>query len=192
MTAPVLSLSRIGHIDRNAGDRMVKKHYLRRWPGVCTCIIGMSGPEGIADQISFDGINYVGVVVFALPPRETIVRYGGLTWELARLWIDDAMPKNSESWLLGKAAWHVRKNHPDVTCLVSYADPTHGHQGTIYKAAGWASDGMSSQLFDRIDAYGNFYSRTGHIPPGRETTRIVRQAKHRFIMRMNKRKATNP
>jgi len=69
----------------------------------------------------------VGVIVFALPPRETMQRYG----------VDIKF---------------IRSNHPQVDALVSYADPSAGHSGTIYRAANWESDGHTDGTY--IHEYG--------------------------------------
>jgi len=82
-------------------EHLVMKHYLRRWPGVVTCTMGL---------LSEDHADYIGVIVFALPPRETAKRYGvTVAWELARLFIEDDTPKNTETWFMARAIAHVRR-----------------------------------------------------------------------------------
>lgn len=160
-------------------ETMIGSHYLGKWPGVCTLILAM-----------IEGERPVGVVVFALPPRETAKRYGGETWELARLWIEDGIPSNGESWLIAKAVKYVKNHKKTVRVLVSYADPSAGHSGTIYRAANWESDGRTDQerktpRFDYADAAtGKKYSRRGHVPPGIEIKRVPRVSKLRFILRV--------
>jgi hypothetical protein len=134
-----------------------------------------------------------GGIVFALPPRETSIRYGGATWELARLWVEDGVPINAESWLIAQAVRYIRKERPDVKYLVSYADPSAGHQGTIYKAANWKSDDRTDDerktpRFDYADANtGKKYSRRGHVPEGVTIRRIPRISKHRFVFQLHPR-----
>jgi hypothetical protein len=55
---------------------------------------------------------------------------------LTRLWLSDSLPQNSESRFLGVVLRSL-KRHTRVKFLVSYADPTQGHLGTIYQATGW-------------------------------------------------------
>ena len=166
-------------ISRGDADGMIKRHYLGRWPGVCVCSLALMR-EGRA----------LGVIVFALPPRETMRRYGGETWELARLWIEDAVPANAETFLIARAVRFIRQHHPAVKALVSYADPSAGHAGTIYKAANWKADGRTDQerktpRFDYADAAtGKRYSRRGHVPEGVTIKRIARVSKHRFVYRL--------
>ena len=75
--------------------------------------------------------------------------------------------------------------------LVSYADPSVGHSGTIYRAANWVQDGRTDQerktpRFDYADAItGKKYSRKGHVPNGIEIKRIPRVSKNRFIYQLS-------
>ena len=132
----------------------------------------------------------LGMIVFALPPRETMKRYGGETWELARLWIDDSVPKNAETYVIGRAVRYIRRHRPEIVALVSYADPSAGHAGTIYRAANWTPDGRTDQerktpRFDYADAAtGKRYSRRGHVPENVIIQRVPRVSKHRFIYRL--------
>jgi len=167
---------------RNNVDYMIKRHYLQKWPGVCTLVLGMRKRE-ICDK-------FIGVAVFALPPRETSKRYGGETWELARLWVDDSVPQNAETWLISRAVRYIKHNFIQVKALVSYADPAANHVGTIYKAANWISDGRTDQerktpRFDYVCAItGKHYSRRSHVPEGGCVLRVPRVSKHRFVYRL--------
>ena len=167
-------------VGRSTVDRMIQSHYLRKWPGVCVLILALTRDK-----------EYLGTIVFALPPRETMKRYGGLTWELARLWLEDAVPKNAETWLISQAIRYIKRERLDVKVLVSYADPSVGHAGTIYKAANWVPDGRTDQerktpRFDYADAKtGKRYSRRSHVPAGTEIVRVPRVSKWRFVYRLD-------
>lgn len=169
---------RVAPTTRAEAEAMIRAHYIGKWPGVCVLILGLS----LAEKL-------IGVIVYALPPRETSKRYGALTWELARLWIDDGVPANAESFFISRSVKYIKKNKPEVACLVSYADPSVGHKGTIYKAANWQPDGRTDQerrtpRFDYADAAtGKRYSRKGHVPEGVEIKRIPRVSKYRFMYR---------
>ena len=170
---------------RVEADPLVRAHYLKRWPGVVVATLGM-----------WKGSLLVGVVVFALPPRETMKRYGvRVAWELARLYILDSEPFNSETWFMSKAIKWVRIAFPTVDLLVSYADPSAGHSGVIYKAANWAADGRTDQdrKTPRFD-YGvgdKIYSRRSHVPAGAEIVRVPRVSKFRFIYRLHNEKRSH-
>ena len=164
---------------------MIRRHYIGRWPGVCVLIMGLRRSELLGELL--------GVIVFALPPRETTKRYGGETWELARLWIDDSVPKNAETYVIGRAVRYIQRHRPEVAVLVSYADPSVGHVGTIYKAANWIADGRTDQerktpRFDYADLMtGKRYSRRGHVPDDIVISRVPRVSKYRFFYRLTRR-----
>jgi len=164
---------------------LILKHYLGRWPGVVVCILGL---------LAEDQSAYIGVIVFALPPRETAKRYGvNVAWELARLFIEDGTPKNTETWFMARAISWVKRNRPEVELLVSYADPSVGHAGVIYKAGNWIGDGRTDQerKTPRFDyAVGEkMYSRRAHVPDGATIRRVARVSKHRFIYWMKNHEA---
>lgn len=158
--------------------QMIQKHYIGRWPGVCVLILALKHLR-----------VPVGVIVFALPPRETAKRYGGVTWELARLWVCDTVPKNAETYLISRAVRYIKRHHREVHALVSYADPSAGHSGVIYRASNWTSDGRTDDnrktpRFDYADSTGKKYSRRSHVPDGTTIIRIPRVSKYRFVLKL--------
>jgi hypothetical protein len=164
---------------RSEVEPMIRRHYLGRWPGVVVLILAMAR-DGMA----------VGVIVFALPPRETAKRYGGVTWELARLWIADEVPANAETFLIARAIRHIKRHRPEVCVIVSYADPSVGHQGTIYRAANFTAEGRTdgerkTPRFDYVDATtAKHYSRRSHVPTDAEIIRVPRVSKWRYVYRL--------
>jgi len=154
----------------------VSAHYLRKRPAIVVMAL-----EILRNQ------SPVGMVVYSLPPRECATRFGGVTWELARLYLTDDVPKNSESWAIAKSVWFIRKQHPEVKFLVSYADPSAGHSGTIYRAANWRFDGMTdagrkTPRCDYVDANtGKKYGRRGNVPESATIIRVPRVSKYRFV-----------
>ena len=154
---------------------MLHRHYLGKWPGVATALVALCRCD-----------RPVGCIVFAEAPRETSKRYGGFTWELARLWVDDAEPRNTESWFIARAVRLVRRNCPKVKFLVSYADPSVGHQGIVYRASNWRYDGHSdadrkTPRFDYV-CNGKRYSRRAHVPTGLPVERVPRVSKARYVL----------
>ena len=63
--------------------------------------------------------------------------------ELRRLALIDAAPKNSESFFIGYCLRWLRK-HTAYRRIVSYADISRGHVGTIYKATGFKLAGQTA------------------------------------------------
>jgi hypothetical protein len=159
---------------------MIRRHYLGCWPGVTVATLGLYRDE-----------EPVGVIVFSLPPPETFVRYGGETWELGRLWVRDEEPRNTESWFIARAVRYVKRFHRQVVALVSYADPSVGHEGVIYQASNWISDGRTDQerttpRFD-YEVDGKRFSRRAHVPSGATALRVPRVSKHRYWLPLKRR-----
>lgn len=160
-------------------DAFIHAHYLAKRPAiVLLCLIAER--EG----------KPIGCIVYSAPPREADKRYGGKVWELARLYLLDEIPKNAETWLIGQSVRHIKREHKEVHCLLSYADPSAGHSGTIYRAANWLSDGMTDceRKTPRCDYYdertGKKYGRRGNMPADAVVVRKPRVSKYRFILRL--------
>lgn len=157
-------------------DTFISRHYLASRPAVvmlCLMMMAKGHP--------------CGVVVYAMPPTECFIRYGGVTWELARLYLLDGIPRNAETWLIGKSVRYIKRHRAGVHALVSYADPNAGHTGVIYRAANWEADGMSNdRTSPRKDyfANGRKYSRRCHVPEGAVAEMRPRGSKHRYVYRL--------
>lgn len=55
--------------------------------------------------------------------------------ELNRMAFDDYLPRNSESYCIGKSIRLIKKNAPHVKWIVSFADGCSCGDGTIYRAS---------------------------------------------------------
>ena len=62
--------------------------------------------------------------------------------ELKRLCCIDDTPKNTESYFIGYTLRWLRKN-TDFKTVISYADMTYSHEGTIYKATHFKHVGIT-------------------------------------------------
>lgn len=160
-------------------DEFIRAHYLAKRPAiVLLCLVA-----------EHDG-KPIGCVVYAAPPREADKRYGGKVWELARVYLLDNIPRNAETWLIGQSVKYIKRNHRDVKHLLSYADPSAGHSGTIYKAANWRLDGRTDdeRKTPRCDYYdertGKKYGRRGNMPIDAIVVRKLRVSKWRFTLAM--------
>lgn len=80
----------------------------------------------------------VGAVIFGMLSTTAWKRFGATeneVIELRRLVLVDEAGRNSESRLVGWCLRWLKKNAKYIKTVVSYADPFHGHAGTIYKAS---------------------------------------------------------
>ena len=59
--------------------------------------------------------------------------------EFDRMWLSDDMPKFSETITISLLHHYLKKVHPEIKHLISYADNSSdvGNEGTIYKAANY-------------------------------------------------------
>ena len=158
-------------------DAFIKAHYLAKRPAiVLLCLVAECGGQPI------------GCIVYSAPPREADKRYGGKVWELSRLYLLDEIPRNAESWLIGQSVKYIKRHHKEVKYLLSYADPSVGHTGTIYRAANWRPDGRTdderkSPRCDYCDERtGKKYGRRGNLPKDAIVARIPRVSKWRFVL----------
>lgn len=112
-----------------------QEHYLHAMPAGSRACFG----------VYLDG-SLVGAVVFTTGSRYGHRVLGGGKPDdvvtLARLWLSDGLPSNSESRVLGIVLRHLRRE-TSWKLVLSYADPAAGHVGTIYQASGWRYLGLS-------------------------------------------------
>lgn len=71
--------------------------------------------------------------------------------ELRRFVLLDNVGKNSESRVIGFCLRELKRIDPDISIVVSYADPYHDHYGTIYKASNFEYIGLSGKDNGYID-----------------------------------------
>ena len=158
-------------------DGFIRAHYLAKRPAIV-----------LLSLVMMRGARQLGCVIYSAPPRECDKRYGGKTWELARLYLLDEVPQNAETWLIAQSVKWIKQNRPEVCNLVSYADPSAGHSGTIYRAANWRDDGRTDdeRKTPRCDYYdartGQKYGRRGNMPAAAVVERRPRVSKHRFAL----------
>jgi len=168
-----------------AKNLIEKHHYLHSIPGGTKLTFG-----------ALTSGKLLGAITFGVGPHnayklvEGAVRNDCLA--LTRLWLSDELPTNSESRIIAICLRALRKN-TQVKFIVSYADPTLGHVGTIYQASGWTYTGLSGAMpmFDLGDgrvrhsrslshSYGTHSLK--HFESCGLKVRVVQQArKHRYV-----------
>jgi hypothetical protein len=126
----------VRQIERSVAQAIVvERHYLHR-KAPCSAAFGLFSP---ADTLT-------GVVLYGTPSSAPLRRgicgpeFANDVCELTRLWIEDAVPKNGESFLIGNT---VRRAGKPI--VVSFADTEQGHVGTIYQATNWLYTGLSAK-----------------------------------------------
>ena len=108
----------------------------------------------------FDEDILIGVIAFATPCSENVrssifgEQHKNSVTELHRLVILDVTPKNTESWFISRALKLLKQDKPNILGVISFADSTEGHKGTIYQATNALYLGTSSPTIFYIDQTG--------------------------------------
>ena len=173
-----------------ARKMIVNHHYLHSLPGGTKLAFG-----------TFLEGKLLGAITFGVGPYNAhrlvkeAVRDDCLT--LTRLWLSDELPANSESRVIGVSLRAIRKN-TKIIFLISYADPSQGHMGTIYQATGWTYTGLSEAMpmFDLGDGRLRHSRSLGHTygthslkhfkDKGVEVKVVSQPRKHRYIYFLDK------
>ena len=88
----------------------------------------------------YDMDRLIGVCAFATPSSEAVrasvfgPEHKDAVTELHRLVILDETPTNTESWFISRSLRWVSEYRPKLRAVISFADETEGHRGTIYQA----------------------------------------------------------
>ena len=95
----------------------------------------------------FDDDKLIGAMIYGGPAMNNqAAKYNKYNpdkvMELRRLCCIDDTPKNTESYFIGKTLKWLQK-YTDIETVISYADITQGHEGTIYKASNFKHVGIS-------------------------------------------------
>ena len=117
---------------------IVRHHYLHSLPGGTRLAFGV-----------FVGNRLLGAITLGVGPLNAYSLVEDAQPDdcltLTRLWLSDELPRNGESRTLGVVLRALHKLTP-LKFLVTYADPTQGHLGTIYQATGWLYTGLSEAM----------------------------------------------
>jgi hypothetical protein len=111
--------------------------------------------QGFIHQISFGAffeLRVEGAITYGPPNAKNLS--GFFTdetqagwWEIKRLVLSPKCPKNSESRFIAITIKMLRAL-TKVQGIVTYADDSQGHKGTIYKASGFKALGLTAQKSD--------------------------------------------
>lgn len=71
--------------------------------------------------------------------------------ELNRMWLDDGMPRNSESKAISYAVKFIRRKYPKIAWIQSFADERCGRLGVVYQASSFLYCGEHVSTFWELD-----------------------------------------
>ena len=127
-------------------DHQIIKEFLGKYH-----YIGKIGRHSTIVSYSHSGM-LIGCIILSYPTRiESVSRLGlkkGELLELTRLCINPQyQKKNFASWMLSKIQQIVKQRYLKAKKVITFADRTFGHKGTIYKAANWVYDGCTEPSY---------------------------------------------
>jgi len=107
---------------------------------------------------AFYNNKLIAVAVFSSVTRKQSADRLGISSnrirELSRFCINGSYrSENLASFILSRFEKLFSINNSDICCLLTFADQTEGHVGTIYRATNWKIDGMSRESY--------FYEKDG-------------------------------
>ena len=125
-----------------AKEMVQRRHYLHTLPGGTKLAFGVLLSSRLLGVLTL-GVGPVNVhrLVEGASPVDCLT--------LTRFWLDDSLPSNSESRVMGFVVRALR-TASSIRFLITYADPRQGHVGTIYQASNWLYTGLSetTPLYD--------------------------------------------
>lgn len=176
----------VAAIPSNDGKAFVREwHYSHGIHNGPTCY-------GLLDR--FDDERLVGVLAIATPCSENVRRsvfgleHVDAVTELHRLVLLDEIPHNSESYFIAAALRLHKQRKPHINAVLSFADATEGHVGTIYQATNAIYTGSSGRATFFLDADGrlrhprqNGVNITREMAAERGWSPVKREGKHRYL-----------
>ena len=122
---------------KSALPMIIDRHYMHKIP-----------PMSAAFGLLYNE-NLIGVVTYGVSASMTLRRgvcgteEAQNVFELTRLWTEDFSPKNAESYLIGQSLKMLKKE-----IIVTFAEISAGHVGTIYQASNFIYVGLSAKRTD--------------------------------------------
>jgi hypothetical protein len=152
-TTPDFTTLRVALVDKaTAREMIVANHYSHKW----------SSLFGVVNIGIFRGETMLGVAVYGYPMNPS--SWGAVTdlapekcLELNRLWIDDELGTNTETWLLAQSFDVLRRL--GYRLIQSFSDGRLG-VGTIYQAANFTFHGFHTSVFHEDTTTGNVHHGT--------------------------------
>jgi hypothetical protein len=123
-----------------------------------------------------------GVLVLAKPTARRLPQDG--TWlELVRWCLVGVRNGGSRQW--ARVARRLKRENRAVTTIVSYSDPSQGHTGALYKAAGWHWAPTWHRLRPPPTGNGNWGGKEKQSVKDRWVYPIRRDARRAELLRVN-------
>jgi len=136
----------VREMDRaTANDLIRKNHYSKTTYNNTLCHLGVYSPDllGVLQFGQAMNPQSMGGVVEGTEIDEAM--------ELNRMWLHDALPRNSESRAISYAIKYLKRKNPRLGWIQSFADERCGRWGVVYQAANFLYCGEHSSTFWELD-----------------------------------------
>ena len=133
---------------KTAKEMIIKNHYSHKFG----CNHGVYN-FGIFRDDELLGVASYGYMMNYHARIFTCDNPNGIMLELNRMWIDDCLGRNAESYLIATTIKLLKKINPDIVAIQSFADGRLGC-GTIYKASNFKYYGYHYTLFYEVISTG--------------------------------------
>jgi hypothetical protein len=127
---------------QRAREIIKEEHYLHAYP------------RGRQRWFEYDGV----ILAFTWPRQDAMSlcffgQRGLVTWELARLWAPDDHGRNALTHAIACGCKEIRRSGR-VDAFFTYADPSRGYGGGVYRAASWLYDGEAGNKWGYVNRFG--------------------------------------
>ena len=131
---------KVKEISKEYALDMVKKyHYSNTIPKLNKHFIGFYLEDDLVGVITLGwGTRPLHTIKKIFPSLETKDYY-----EIGRMCMNEEMPRNSESQMISKLIWWIKKNEPNIKVLFTWADGIMGKPGYVYQACSFLYGGYS-------------------------------------------------
>lgn len=173
----------VQRIPGGVGKEFIKKHHYSKGCHNGPMTWGLFSREAL-----------IGVCAFATPNSENVrasvfgTEHKQHVTELHRLVVLDGTPTNTESWFISRSLRGLKAEKPHIWAVLTFADSTEGHIGTIYQATNAMYCGMSARARFYRDTSGrlrhprqNGVNITSEAARARGWVPEMRESKHRYL-----------
>lgn len=101
--------------------------------------------------------------------------------ELNRMWLNDLMPKNSESKAISYSIKYIKRKYPKIAWIQSFADERCGRYGVVYQACNFLYCGEHTSIFWELNGtvyHNSLMTRNPELTP---KAKIIQENKENAV-----------
>ena len=138
---------------RHLSSFFAKHHYLKSLARGC--------PD-VFELVDMTTGEIVGAAQVGIPATRHISK--DTHKEIRRFVLIPGVAKNTASYFISRIVKSIKQDYPNITSILTYADPDAGHQGTIYLASNFKfmGQGKPGQKVVTLDGKTKLHLRTAY------------------------------